>query len=258
MQPLASFYLPASRSGILRGQRALSDSIVLHSPGAGPREVDAPNLSGAVSDFVADVLEIPGRPSGRLPFHDVASDMEREILGGRVELVRGISPQVKFYSGKRAFPLDLASSAVSGAAPLVLYLKHVITKPGLLILEEPEAHLHPRAQAALAKFLARLVRRGMKVLITTHSPFVVEQLSNLIQTGAALDGGRGFPDDLKKDFLMPQEVGAYSFKPVPSGYDIRELRVSKKEGLSSEEFVAVTARLYDDFLAIQDRMDGSR
>lgn len=98
----------------------------------------------------------------------------------------------------------------------------------------------------------------MKVLITTHSPFVVEQLSNLIQTGATLDDGRGFPDDLKKDFLMPQEVGAYSFKPVPSGYDIRELRVSKKEGLPSEEFVAVTARLCDDFLAIQDRMDGSR
>lgn len=257
MQPLASFYLPASRSGVLRGHRALSGSIVRHSPRAGLREVEAPNLSGAVSDFVADVLEIPERPSGRLPFHDIASAMEREILGGRVELARGIPPQIKFYSGKRAFPLDLASSAVSGAGPLALYLKRVITEPGLLIIEEPEAHLHPREQAAMAGFLARLVRRGMKVMITTHSPFITEALSNLVQIGAALPAGR-VPGYLEKDFLVPEEVGAYSFKPVPSGYAIRELRVSKEDGLSSEEFVAVTARLYEDFLTIRDCVDGAR
>ena len=142
-------------------------------------------------------------------------------------------------------------------APFILYLKHIIAKPGLLIIEEPEAHLHPNNQTVLAKFLTRLVRCGMKVLITTHSPFIVEQLSNLIQTSAISHANSEMPAG-SQDFLMPDEVGAYSFELASSGYRIRELPVSTEEGLPSQEFVNVTARLYDDFMAIQDSIEGDK
>lgn len=263
MQPLRSFYLPASRSGILQGHRALSASIVRSAPYIGLRGTEVPKLSGVVSDFVVDMLEASSHPFHDPPFRDIACAMEEKILHGKVRLPESLLPEITFFYKGRDFPLDLASSAVSEMAPLVLYLKHVITEPGLLIIEEPEAHLHPRNQTDLIKFLAQMVRRGMKVLITTHSPFIVEKLSNLIQNSARLRADSETPAD-KGQFLMPAEVGAYSFEPASSSdpdsyeYKIRELDASAESGLQSDEFVKVTAGLYDDFLEIQDSIEGER
>ena len=261
MQPLRSFYLPASRSGMLQGHRALSAGIVRNAPHAGLRGAEAPKLSGVASDFVADLLEISGRPSRSAPFYDVAHAMEEKILHGNVKLTGSFLPEIRFSYKGRDFPLDLASSAVSEMAPLVLYLKHVIEEAGLLIIEEPEAHLHPRSQTELVKFLAQMVRSGMKVLITTHSPFIVEKLGNLVQSSARPRAG-GAPAG-EDPSLAPAQVGAYSFEPASSDpesyeYKIRELDVSAESGLQSEEFVEVTAGLYDDFLEMQDSVEGER
>lgn len=260
MHPLRSFYLPASRSGILQGHKALSASIVRNAPYVGLRDTKVLKLSGVVSDFVGDMLEVSERPFRKPPFYDVAYAMEEKILHGRIKLTRSLLPEIKFSYRNSDFPLELASSAVSEMAPLVLYLKHVIAEPDLLIIEEPEAHLHPRNQTELVKFLAQLVRRGMKVLITTHSPFIVEKLSNLIQN-SALHANAETPAD-EEPSLMPADVSAYSFEPASSSdpesyeYKIRELDVSAESGLQSDEFVKVTAGLYNDYVEIQDSIEG--
>ena len=47
-------------------------------------------------------------------------------------------------------------------------------KPGaLLIIENPEAHLHPRGQAALGEFLVRAASEGVQVIVETHSDHVL-------------------------------------------------------------------------------------
>ena len=43
---------------------------------------------------------------------------------------------------KKDLPLMQASSMVSELAPVVLYLRHVVRRGDLLIIEEPESHLH--------------------------------------------------------------------------------------------------------------------
>jgi putative ATP-dependent endonuclease of OLD family len=47
----------------------------------------------------------------------------------------------------------------------------------VLVIEEPEAHLHPLAQEWLAKRLTAMARDGLQLLITTHSPAFVDVLS---------------------------------------------------------------------------------
>jgi len=70
---------------------------------------------------------------------------------------------------------------VKELSPLALYLRY-LAKPGeLLIIDEPEMNLHPEAQVKMIEFLAILVNAGLKVLITTHSPYVVDHLTNLIK-----------------------------------------------------------------------------
>jgi predicted ATPase len=56
--------------------------------------------------------------------------------------------------------------------------------PGtLLIVENPEAHLHPRAQSTMGEFLARVAAGGAQVIIETHSEHVLNGLRRLVKQG---------------------------------------------------------------------------
>lgn len=45
---------------------------------------------------------------------------------------------------------------------------------GILIVENPEAHLHPSAQSAVGKFLAMIATTGVQVIVETHSEHIVD------------------------------------------------------------------------------------
>jgi predicted ATPase len=56
-----------------------------------------------------------------------------------------------------------------------------VAKPGQLVyLEQPELHLHPRAQEQLAQILANAVKRGIQVVIETHSSLLLLGIQTLI------------------------------------------------------------------------------
>ena len=61
---------------------------------------------------------------------------------------------------------------ISHALPVVTAL--LASKPGaLVILENPEAHLHPAGQAELAKLISRVAQNGVQVIVETHSDHIV-------------------------------------------------------------------------------------
>jgi predicted ATPase len=47
----------------------------------------------------------------------------------------------------------------------------------LLVIDEPEVHLHPDWQVEYSKLLVKLVKEGVKILITSHSPYLIEALN---------------------------------------------------------------------------------
>jgi predicted ATPase len=46
----------------------------------------------------------------------------------------------------------------------------------ILILDEPEVHLHPKWQLEMAKVIVELVKNGVRVLVNSHSPYMIEAL----------------------------------------------------------------------------------
>ena len=72
-------------------------------------------------------------------------------------------------------PLHLASSSAIGLSDLYFYLRYMASKEHLLIVVEPESHLDTANQIQFARVLARFVDMGIKVLVTTHSDYLIKR-----------------------------------------------------------------------------------
>lgn len=105
--------------------------------------------------------------SGGLAFSTPEPDPRRDILFQATQVV--------------TLEIPIVSSMVKELAPLVFYLRYLAEPGELLIIDEPEMNLHPEAQVKIMEFLAMLVNAGLQVLITTHSPNMVDHLENLIR-----------------------------------------------------------------------------
>ncbi len=58
----------------------------------------------------------------------------------------------------------------------ILILNGTIKKGTTLIFDEPEVHLHPSWQLEYAKMICLIVTEGIKVLVNSHSPYMIEAL----------------------------------------------------------------------------------
>lgn len=93
-----------------------------------------------------------------------------------------------------------------------------------MIIDEPESHLDTGNQVLLARILARFVRAGIRVLITTHSDYVIKEINNLIMLGELGDNGniRHTLKYSESDSLKASSVRAYvadSHRLVPTVVD---------------------------------------
>ena len=111
--------------------------------------------------------------------------LEESLMKGSVGVGRSEIDYPSFVyrpnGWRRDLPLMHSSSMVSELAPIVLYLRHIVRPGDTLIIEEPEAHLHPTAQVELTRLLAGVAKAGIRVIITTHSEWVLWELANLVR-----------------------------------------------------------------------------
>jgi len=104
---------------------------------------------------------------------------------------------------------------VKELSPLVLYLYYLAKRGDWLIIDEPEMNLHPEAQARLTEFLAMLVQAGIHVLVTTHSPFIVDHLANLMKAAEHTDPEER--ESIRQEFFL-QRTEAFIPKADVSVY----------------------------------------
>lgn len=116
-------------------------------------------------------------------FYDIATKIEHELLHGCI--LANQNGDVEFVPDSDAkrphtLPIHLTSSIVKTLSSLIFYLKHLANKNDLVIIDEPEMNLHPDNQIVLARIFARLVNEGLRMIISTHSDYIIREFNNLI------------------------------------------------------------------------------
>lgn len=73
-----------------------------------------------------------------------------------------------------------SSSTVRSLRSFDFFLRHQILPRQTIVMDEPELNLHPENQRKLARLFAMLVNAGIKVMITTHSDYIIKEFNTLL------------------------------------------------------------------------------
>ncbi len=112
----------------------------------------------------------------------------KRLSDTQVELVVGRLPRAAVGGAWDLVNIADVGFGVSQALPVAVALQ--AASPGQIVyLEQPEIHLHPRAQVALASVLAKAIRRGVQVIAETHSALLLLAIQALAAQGAEISPG---------------------------------------------------------------------
>ena len=264
------YYLPAVRGGIIQSHRTLVGALIKRASQAGLVEFPSiPLFNGVFSDFMQDLIDIGSRVRawgpmmrrGLLHGQDsvarerigkIGNDMEAHVLSGKVHVQKTETQYPDFRYRFKAngeeydLPLMNASSSVSELAPISLFIRHYLDIGNLFIVEEPEAHLHPEAQRQIARALAQLANAGVKILITTHSDIIIEQISNFVYAAKKPKS--------KKAKLKEEECSVYWFnKPRMRKTRVKKALFDPDFGFLTKDHLDVSYKLYDETVSLMER-----
>lgn len=245
------FLMPAERNGLhlffheLRSRR----TALLHH--ASKKDIDIHELLRDVIhsryampiaryiDWLNNLVEI--KRSGRGRFHGFAEKLKKGLVRGAYS-VDAMTGEITFKPyqverGKKtdALGLHAASSTVKSLFGLWFYLAYQAEVGDVLMIDEPELNVHPGNQRKLARFFASLVNAGLKIVMSTHSDYMVREFNSLIMLHRDTDGNLQKKHKYREDaILRPEEVGAYLF-------DKQKIEASKitPDGIYATTFDAV-------------------
>jgi len=261
-------YLPAVRGGMMESYRIITSALVSRSTRASfERKPQIPTLSRDVTDFMQDLILCDESQVASEEIAKLAEGFENIILSGKILIkplrAGGYLEFIYRPQGmERDIKLNRASSMVSELAPVVLSMRHIIRPRDMLIIEEPEAHLHPAAQTEMAKTLAALVRVGVRVLVTTHSDWLLQEIANLVREGELRQAqGENSDPDASVPWLDAEEVGVWLFQNSQGrggGATVKEIPFDRVDGLEPEDYADVAETLYNRSAELQNQLEETR
>ena len=250
-----SYYLPAARGGIMQSHGAIASSLVDRVTRIGLETLpEIPTFSGMIADFLKQIINYNERSSSSGRIIEVAELLEANVLHGKIKISKPMAgyPVFRYHPQKteQSLPISRSSSMVSELAPLVLFLRGIVQPGDTLIIEEPESHLHPEAQTKIALTLAGLVQAGVRVIITTHSNWFLEQISNLVREGEVMESGKS--QEAPTTWLTKEEVGAWLFR---TDKPVEEIPFEHIAGIEPEEYGEVAEKLYNHSVDLRSQLE---
>ena len=246
------FLMPAERNGLHLFYRELSTrrAALLHH--ASKENIDLNELLKDVIrsryalpiahyiNWLNELTEIQRGAAG--PFHQQALQLQKQLAKGvyKVERRSGVI-RFKPYQRKRggtatqSMGLHMTSSTVKSLFGLWLYLENQAQPGDLLMIDEPELNIHPENQRHIARLLARLVNAGLRVVISTHSDYIVREFNSLLMLSQDDGELRDRHDYSEDEVLKVEQVSACLFDKQK----ITPFEISPEDGIYATTFDTV-------------------
>lgn len=241
------YFLPASRSGLYTGMSTLTPLIAELSKSRSvlTRKIELPGFTEPIADYILHLSEISTPTPRNEKLEGIADAIEKEILKGEVKFDQNRNQLYYIPQGSRLhLEMNAVSSMVAELSPIVAFMKFILagngagkTKP-VIFIEEPEAHLHPEAQVRLAEVFVKLINAGVKLIITSHSNYIFNKLSNMVISGQL---------DLK-------QYAPIILKETPDGSISHQMQADDL-GVEDENFLDTADKLYEERERILDDLN---
>ena len=152
-----------------------------------------PSFPGAFENYVASVIARWQSEGDAAPLAELNRQLASVGLASHIVAVPIAEAQVELRvarmlqsdaSGRNDLVnISDAGFGLSQTLPVLVAL--LSAKPGQAVfIEQPETHLHPRAQVRLADVLADAAKRGVRVIAETHSSLLLRAVQTLVAKGA--------------------------------------------------------------------------
>jgi len=244
-------FLPSGRAGLMDAKEFLLERI-----SRGYELGEHPLIPGRIIEWLRTQEQICNEP--RWDVKGPAEECCERMFGGRI-FWDEIQKRWFFVTKNERLPVEKASSGVREFQPVVACLQWLARasagREPIVIIEEPEAHLHPKAIREEARFFARLAKIGFRLVLTTHSDYLVEQLGNLIKLGSV-----GAKDEEEKAVaLRPKDVAVYLFRRCSraKGFETVPVEVNE-DGIDTTEFGEVMGAIYNEYADYHHRKPPKR
>lgn len=162
---------------LLGNYKDLEDTFVF-PPSRGPMLTEEITPKTGLYDRYKETIYKIGRVN---PHPETVSDdlkiLLSEILEGKVDQKDG---KYLYSTSNGEIPISAAAASVREIAPLALLVERTDISKVAMLLEEPEAHLHPLKQRMIADIIACFINAGTCMQITTHSDYFLRRLNELI------------------------------------------------------------------------------
>ena len=181
------------------GPRGEDTVAVIREHASAPVAVPLPNRATPTSTTLIEALRAWVTHLG------LVQDVETENLAAL-----GLALKVKPHGMEDKLPLTSVGVGVSQLLPVLVLC--LLSKPGsVILLEQPELHLHPALQQRLADFFIAISRSGRQLIVETHSEYMLSRLRRRI----AEDPGDQLLDLAKVVFAeRDQTTGLSTFRNI--------------------------------------------
>jgi len=194
-----------------------------------------PSFSSSVQELIKNKIELTDIRINRENLQQCA-DLMRQILHGEY---RNIDGEERLQVGQERYvKINFASSGQQEAVWIlnVVFYYLLNNKKAYFIIEEPESHLFPNAQKLITEFISLAKNNGNKVLLTTHSPYILGTINNMLYANRI----SGKVDKMKLDRII-HPLKWIEFKKI-SAYYVEEGNI---QSCVDEEFEAINNDVID-------------
>ena len=194
-----------------------------------------PSFSDSVQSLIKSKMELTDAKINKENLQQCA-ELMKQILHGEYRNVDG--EERLQVSEDRYVKINFASSGQQEAVWIlnVVFYYLLNNKKSYFIIEEPESHLFPNAQKLITEFISLAKNGGNKILLTTHSPYILGTINNLLYANKILK--KVDKNELKKIIDSSKWL---DFEKV-SGYYVEHGDI---QSCLDEEFEAINNEIID-------------